>query len=379
MKRFLFMYTSFGGHVLEYFIHIYHYAIDDEKNTYYFIFSPDFKKHIECEQLVLKKNIILRYLTVRELERLHHTKKILKSYWGNRLLNEKIRKYDITDVIMCSYDCLDPLFAFMTMKKVSYIGIYYYIYLYEWADLSIKQRILKSIIFWKMAHNKSIKKICICNDSSSAAFFNRKYQTMKFDRISDPYVSITLTLPDFRKDNAVKEDAIVLSHIGVLSERKGTLNILKAIKEMSVVDRNQFVFVFAGKTDLDIKDEFYRLAAECSEKYRLIIKDYFCSYEEISAICKSSNVLLIPYLNNSQSSGVLGYAAQFNVPVFSPSSNMLGKIVRKSKLGYISSDVEILGIKTFLESCLLNKLMTIDDQEYLKLNTVNSFLNTLLN
>lgn len=248
---------------------------------------------------------------------------------------------------MCSYDCLDPLFAFMTMKKVSYIGIYYYIYLYEWADLSIKQRILKSIIFWKMAHNKSIKKICICNDSSSAAFFNRKYQTMKFDRISDPYVSITLTLPDFRKDNAVKEDAIVLSHIGVLSERKGTLNILKAIKEMSVVDRNQFVFVFAGKIDLDIKDEFYRLAAECSEKYRLIIKDYFCSYEEISAICKSSNVLLIPYLNNSQSSGVLGYAAQFNVPVFSPSSNMLGKIVRKSKLGYISSDVEILGIKTF--------------------------------
>ena len=230
-----------------------------------------------------------------------------------------------------------------------------------------------------MAHNKSIKKICICNDSSSAAFFNRKYQTMKFDRISDPYVSITLTLPDFRKDNTVKEDAIVLSHIGVLSERKGTLNILKAIKEMSVVDRNQFVFVFAGKIDLDIKDEFYRLAAECSEKYRLIIKDYFCSYEEISAICKSSNVLLIPYLNNSQSSGVLGYAAQFNVPVFSPSSNMLGKIVRKSKLGYISSDVEILGIKTFLESCLLNKLMTIDGQEYLKLNTVNSFLNTLLN
>ena len=44
---------------------------------------------------------------------------------------------------MCSYDCLDPLFAFMTMKKVSYIGIYYYIYLYEWADLSIKQKNLK--------------------------------------------------------------------------------------------------------------------------------------------------------------------------------------------------------------------------------------------
>ena len=66
-----------------------------------------------------------------------------------------------------------------------------------------------------MAHNKSIKKICICNDSSSAAFFNRKYQTMKFDRISDPYVSITLTLPDFSKDNAVFEEAIVIYNSGV--------------------------------------------------------------------------------------------------------------------------------------------------------------------
>jgi hypothetical protein len=36
---------------------------------------------------------------------------------------------------------------------------------------------------------------------------------MKFDRISDPYVSITLTLPDFRKDNAVKEDASLQIHI----------------------------------------------------------------------------------------------------------------------------------------------------------------------
>ena len=46
----------------------------------------------------------------------------------------------------------------MTMKKVSYIGIYYYIYLYEWADLSIKQRILKSIIFWKMAITSQSRK-----------------------------------------------------------------------------------------------------------------------------------------------------------------------------------------------------------------------------
>lgn len=377
MKSFLFMYTSFGGHVLEYFIHIYNHAIDDEKNTYYFIFSQDFKKYIDREQLKLKKNIILRYLTVRELGKLNNTKKWIKSYWGNRLLNEKIRKYDITDVIMCSYDSLDPFFAFMTVKNVSYVGIYYYIYIYEWSELSTRQKILKSIIFWKMAHYKSIKKICICNDSSSASFFNRKFHTTKFFRISDPYVPVVSILDDFRKINAIREDAIVFSHIGVLSERKGTINILKAILEMSNVGRSQCVFVFAGKIDLGIKDEFYRLAELCSRRYRLIIKDYFCSYEEISAICKSSNVILMPYLNNSQSSGMLGYAAQFNVPVFSSGLKLLGKIVKKYKLGYVSNNLNISDVRFFLESCQLNNPMIINGQEYLKVNDVNSFLNTL--
>lgn len=83
-------------------------------------------------------------------------------------------------------------------------------------------------------------------------------------------------------------------------------------------------------------------------------------------------------MNNSQSSGVLGYAAQFNVPVFSPSSNMLGKIVRKSKLGYISSDVEILGIKLFR---VLPAKQAYDHRWSRVFETKYSefFLNTLLN
>ena len=49
---------------------------------------------------------------------------------GNRLLNEKIRKYDITDVIMCSYDCLDPLFCFYDDEKKFPILAYIIIFIY---------------------------------------------------------------------------------------------------------------------------------------------------------------------------------------------------------------------------------------------------------
>lgn len=372
------MYTPFGGHALEYFMHIYKYALLDEENFYYFIFSHDFKRYIDNECLVSKNNIIIQYLSNREYETLKYSNVFVNSYLLNKLLNEKIRNNNITDVIMCSYDRWDPLFAFMTVKGVSYIGIYYYIYLYEWKKMSIKRRLLKSLIFWRMAHNKVIKKICICNDSSSAMFFNRKYSTNKFVAISDPYVPITNTLSDFRKSNNIELDAVVFSHIGVLSERKGTLNILEAILKLHIVDENKYVFVFAGKIESNIKEEFYRLASLCSKKFRIIIRDCFCSYEEIAAICKSSNVLLIPYLNTSQSSGILGYAAQFNVPVFSPNSKMLGKIIRRFGLGYLKDDVTTSGILDFLESYCLNNPMMIDGEKYLRKNNVDSFLRTLM-
>lgn len=227
MKKYLFMYTPFGGHVLEYFMHIYKYALLDRENLYYFIFSQDFKRYIDNEHVISKDNTIIQYLVDEEYETLRHSSRFIQSYYLNKLLNDKIQSYNITDVIMCSYDRFDPLFAFMTVKGVSYIGIYYYIYLYDWAKLSIKQKVLKSVIYWRMAHNKSIKRICICNDSSSAIFFNLKYSTSKFVAISDPYIPITSSLLDFRKSNDIKLDTIVFSHIGVLSERKGTLNILK--------------------------------------------------------------------------------------------------------------------------------------------------------
>lgn len=104
MKKYLFMYTPFGGHVLEYFMHIYKYALLDRENLYYFIFSQDFKRYIDNEHVISKDNTIIQYLVDEEYETLRHSSRFIQSYYLNKLLNDKIQSYNITDVIMCSYD-----------------------------------------------------------------------------------------------------------------------------------------------------------------------------------------------------------------------------------------------------------------------------------
>lgn len=47
------------------------------------------------------------------------------------------------------------------------------------------------------------------------------------------------------------------------------------------------------------------------------------------------DAILIPYKNTAQSSGLLGYAAQFNKPLLAPSNGLIGKLVNEYKLGYL--------------------------------------------
>ena len=57
---------------------------------------------------------------------------------------------------------------------------------------------------------------------------------------------------------------------------------------------------------------------------------------------------------------------------------MLGKIVKKFRLGYVKDDVTPSGILAFLESYCQNDPMLIDGESYLRINRVESFLDTLL-
>ena len=72
-------------------------------------------------------------------------------------------------------------------------------------------------------------------------------------------------------------------------------------------------------------------------RVRVIVEDDFCSYERLASLCAASDLLLMPYLETAQSSGVIGYASQFGTPVLASDRGLIGKLVRRYGLGWTTS------------------------------------------
>jgi hypothetical protein len=86
---------------------------------------------------------------------------------------------------------------------------------------------------------------------------------------------------------------------------------------------------------------------------------------------------LIPYKATAQSSGVLGYAAQFKRPVVAPNEKLLGKLVRKYHLGYTLKSSNSEDIAIFLREIEIIKIENKIQKNYLESNSVLNFVNII--
>ncbi len=72
----------------------------------------------------------------------------------------------------------------------------------------------------------------------------------------------------------------------------------------------------------------------------------------------------MPYSNTAQSSGIIGYCAQFKTPVVVPNHGLLGKLVRRYSLGYT---VDLSSSKNVADFITQNK--QYKDSSYKKQST----------
>lgn len=85
--------------------------------------------------------------------------------------------------------------------------------------------------------------------------------------------------------------------------------------------------------------------------------------------------MLTPYRNTSQSSGAIGYAAQYGKPVIGPLKGLLGYLIKHYRLGYQVDEVCANGIYTAISNF---KRISVPD-EYVKDNQLSDFLRLCLN
>lgn len=365
------------GHHLEYLHHVFMMSFKMPETEFVFVLPESF---IQAKSMFSwpENNKVLFDPSLPILDRNAKqsslTSSLKKSINYSRLTKKYYRKYKPDYLFSIDIMTLVP-FLPLYISKIKTVGIVYDIYLRK-PRLSLRTKIVSMCRFLVLSKSSLFKKVFILNDGKSANELNQMYNTDKFEYLPDPYVPLQLLNNNFRKDNNISGDDIVFAHFGSLTKRKGTLDILYAIRDLNKEERTKYVFVFAGKVNDEIKNEFYNIVDSLNGEARIIVEDKFCSYEYLASLCSASNAILTPYRDTCKSSGLIGYASQFGVPVVAYEGGLLGELITKYKLG-----IFIPQGKTMLDAFkqVAKHRIATPPQDYCMENCVTNFIEAIRN
>ena len=369
-KRILILETELDGHHLEYINHLFLKAKNSPDQ--YVFYLPDKFNQIKDKHLNWEYNENVEIVTYNYENK--NTNLISSTYYKTNILLKAIKRERITHVFFISLMLFLPSLLFIP-SKVKVSGIIYSIYLYRWNNSGFLQKCSDVLKYLFLTTMSCIDKIYILNDKNSVRHLNHLYRTNKFLYLVDPFVPIEDKNVNLEIYN-IPITNVVYFHFGSLSDRKGTIEILKSLEFVDPEVQKSITLIFAGKVGQNIKNEFYDLYHKYNKYVQIIVLDYFCDFPLIASFCRRSDILLMPYKLVSLSSGVIGYAAQFGTPVLSPKQGLIGKLVNYYRLGYVIDSVNSKSIASFINEYSKNNKYVVS-KKYLETNTVSAFIDSL--
>lgn len=326
--------SSVTGHHLEYLHHYYMEAIGHTDEEYVIMVPNDFIKVKKEYEWPYSSNISFVYIP-EEDKKLLEESNFYKLGWNtSKILQRAVRNIKPDRILLTMLMQFIPFIIFLLPRNVRVRGIMYKIYLYEEHRMGKLRLAAERLRFWLAARSGKIEKIFVLNDEDSARTFNSLYSTTKFRSLPDPVPSVDFSIvKSVREELGVSPVEKLYLHFGGLDGRKGTIDILKSIIASQIGELKDSCFVFAGRINKNISNEFYDLLSVAKEKTKIMVFDQFCSYDFLWNLCYSCDVILMPYYHTNLSSGVLGYAALFHKPVIGPDNGLIGKLIDKYHLG----------------------------------------------
>ncbi|GHT43399.1 hypothetical protein FACS189438_0490 [Bacteroidia bacterium] len=323
----------------------------------------------------------LKNRPISNVEYIFLSENTAKSFKQLAELKTIVKKYDIQHVISL---VINPLLPSLAIRRYNFSisGIVFNPYNPNYEKYSFFKRILKEIYYRLVSRKKNVTKLFVLNDRKSCEWLNRHFRINKFCYLPDPvsfYEKETLT-PEVLEIKKMRKIAL---HFGVMSERKGTLLILDAIGLLPQKILSRLTFFFVGKPD---NDEFEKLI-----EYKIMdlrskqseVSIYYCpcfvSNGQMESYYETADFVLMPYLSNNMSSGVLGYAAKHNKPVIT-GRGLLGEIVEEYGLG-LSIQSDINDLKNAIEQLVYNKTNFIrtKGKDYIIDHNINKFNEQIMN
>lgn len=328
MDRVLIFDKCITGHNMEYIHHLYVGAVNKPQNHYVFAVPNAFQEQRCKLEWPESENIEFYYLP----EGCNQTVQIKNLFSDVKLLNNLIDSYNINKLFFINW--ISP-FVFLFLKQgVSISGITYNIYLYFWKQMSLLSKVKTVIKELIMVWNPRCKYNLILNDFISAKYLNKVYHTQKYRYLPDPFFLPMSDTKDIRSELNIVHSKKIFLLFGTLSERKGTLEVMRSLTMLSKKEQDVCHFIFAGRVTKDIAPTFYSIYEQIKDKVSITIIDQFCTYELINNLCYTCDVILATHKKTSLSSGVIGYAAHYRKPLIGSSKGLIGKLIRRYEIGY---------------------------------------------
>ena len=366
-----------SGHRLEYIHHLYNGSLEDMDNKYIFALPNDFKAIMHSLIWPEAANIHFHFFPESDLKT--SSIPIHNSYLKSKLIKKIAVENEVNELFLVSLMEYVPLVVFVLPKAIKISGIIYLIHLYRWKKSSLRKKVEDTIKYLILSKYKQFNNVFLLNDKSASAYLNSRFKTEKFKFLPDPFSPLDKgKINNIREELDISTKDTVYVHLGAMTYRKGTLKILKAIEEISQKNLENKTFIFAGKVNDDIKTEFYNSLNIQAKRVKIVCFDDFCEYSFLGSLCKSANYILLPYSNVEQSSGFIGYAAYYKTPVVVPNKGLLGKLVKRYRLGVLLNEDLIKSMIEFIRDDKKVKINHQYSNKYLKNNSLSEFKNSIL-
>lgn len=359
-----------SGHNMEFLHHLYMGAKERPDNHYFIAVPIAFNQERGKLEWPEAENIHICYLPDSICTERRQTKTFLSDV---KTLREIIKLNIINEIFFVNW--ISPLVYWFLPASVRISGITYVVYLYLWDKLSFASKVKRVFKELLLVLNPRLKKNYVQNDPVAARYLNRLYKTHKYFNLSDPVFIQEYKARDVRNDLQISKEKKFILFFGNLSYRKGTMTILKSISLLSDEEVSKYHFVLAGRVSDEIKGQFYSLYNKLKDTKPITLIEGFCSYEQIHDLCYSCDMMLAPYKDTTQSSGVIAYAAHYRKPVIVPNEGLLGRLVKRYELGMAVDDLTPERLSHIYSIACRSGEMTVT---YEKDNSISEFVNTIL-
>lgn len=364
---------NISGHHLEYLHHYYRGAISRPNEEFVFCLEEVFLGQKSQFEWMDIPNMSFHIMTASEIDYMRKANGFRHGLRMSILIARKAKDLHADRVILTNFMYLIPYLLFIMPKKIKVRGIVYRIYLHTKNRVSKIRYAIDTIIFWLMARSSVMEKVFILNDQKYVEKLNRIFFTNKFTFLPDPVPEVNKSkLTNLRAYLSIPKKNKIYFHFGGLTQRKGTLDILKAIniaKDDTLKDKT---FIFAGRIYNGMHEEFYQLLESAKKKVQILVFDSFCEYDFLYNMCYTCDVILMPYHQTELSSGVLGYAAVFQKPVIGPADGLIGRLIKQYNMGIVMDCVDASNIA---ES--FNATTKFRGSNYKDHNDVKQFINVI--